>query len=63
MPSPILETIAQDIQAVDGLVAEAEELISAAKEAGEDTKEQEVAMMLLKVRKAKWQRMLQARGL
>jgi len=63
MASPILETIAKDIQQVDGFVAEAEELISAAKEAGEDTKEQEAAMMLLKVRKMKWQRMLEARGL
>ena len=63
MPNQILETIAKDIQDVDGLVAEAKELISAAKEAGEDTKEQEAAMMLLEIRKTKWQRMLSARGL
>jgi len=63
MPNQILETIATDIKEVDSLVIEAEELISAAKEAGEDTKEQEAAMMLLKVRKMKWQRMLQNRGL
>lgn len=63
MPNQILETIAKDIHEVDSIVEEAEELISAAKEAGEDTKEQEAAMMLLKVRKMKWQRMLQNRGL
>ena len=63
MPNPILETIAKDIQEVDSLIIDAEELISAAKEAGEDTKEQEASMMLLKVRKMKWQRMLANRGL
>jgi len=63
MASEILQTIAKDIQEVDSIIIEAEELISAAKEAGEDTKEMEASMMLLKVRKMKWQRMLSARGL
>lgn len=63
MANPILESISKDIQEVEAIIEQAEELISAAKEAGEDTKEMEAEMMLLKIRKTKWQRMLSARGL
>jgi len=61
--SEILKTIASDIKDIDGIIEEAEELISAMKEAGEETHDQVASLQLLKVRKAKWQRMLQARGL
>ena len=63
MASEILKTIASDIKDIDGIIEEAEELISAMKEAGEETHDQVASLQLLKVRKAKWQRMLQARGL
>lgn len=63
MASEILQNIAKDIHEVDAIIEEAKELISAAREAGEDTKEMEVEMRLLEVRKMKWQRMLSARGL
>jgi len=63
MASEILKTIASDIHDIDGIIEEAEELISAMKEAGEETHDQVASLQLLKVRKAKWQRMLQARGL
>lgn len=63
MPSEILQNIAKDIQEVDSIIEEAKELISAAKEAGEDTHVMEADMRLLEIRKMKWQRMLSARGL
>ncbi|KKM01097.1 hypothetical protein LCGC14_1797800 [marine sediment metagenome] len=63
MASEILQNIAKDIHRVDGFIAEAKELISASREAGEDTHEMEAEMKLLEIRKLKWERMLSARGL
>ena len=63
MASEVLQNIAKDIHRVDGFIAEALELISASREAGEDTHEMEAEMKLLEIRKLKWERMLSARGL
>ncbi len=63
MPNEILESIAQDIQKVDSIIAEAKELISAARDAGEDVHLMEGEMRVLEIRKMKWERMLSARGL
>lgn len=63
MGNEILVTIAKDIKEIDTIIATAKDLISAAKEAGEDVHEQEAELRLLEVRKTKWERMLSARGL
>ncbi len=63
MASEILQNIATDIKEIDKIVVEAKELISAMKEAGEETTQMEADLRLLEIRKTKWQRMLQSRGL
>ncbi len=63
MPNEILQSIAQDIHKVDDIIIEAKELISAAREAGEDVHEMEAEMRVLEIRKMKWERMLSTRGL
>jgi len=63
MASEILKTISGDIEAVTGKIEEAQELISALKEAGEDTSKLEIDLRTLIVRKTKWENMLRARGL
>lgn len=63
MADPILETIANDIKEVDGIMERGQFLLSAMEDAGEDTKEEKAQLAVLMVRKEKWKRMLQARGL
>jgi len=63
MPSQVLKDIAADFARVDPAIDEAEELISAMREAGEDTTKMEADLRGLKLRKTKWQRMLKNRGL
>ncbi|MBA7641290.1 hypothetical protein ES703_48967 [subsurface metagenome] len=63
MPSQVLKDIAADFKRVDPAIAEAEELIAAMREAGEDTVSMEAELRVLKTRKTKWERMLKARGL
>jgi len=63
MPSQVLKDIAEDFKRVDPAIKEAEELISAMKEAGEETVTMEAELRTLKLRKTKWERMLRARGL
>lgn len=63
MGNEILQTIAKDIHEIDSIIIEAKELISAAKEAGEDVHQMQADLNLLEVRKTKWERMLSARGL
>ncbi len=63
MPNQVLESIAKDIHEVDSIIAEAKELISAARDAGEDVHLMEGEMRVLEIRKMKWERMLSARGL
>lgn len=63
MPSQVLKDIAADFKRVDPAITEAEELITAMREAGEDTVSMEADLRTLKARKTKWERMLKARGL
>jgi len=63
MASEILESIADDIKTVNNKIEEAQELISALKQAGEDTQQLETDLRLLIVRKTKWENMLRSRGL
>lgn len=63
MDSEILKNIAGDIEEVESKIEEARDLISALKEAGEETQKLESDLRTLIVRKNKWQNMLHARGL
>ncbi len=63
MAEEILEEIAKDVHDIQFAIDRAKILISAMKEAGEDTHEMEADIRLLEVRKTKWERMLKARGI
>jgi len=63
MPSEVLKNIAEDFAKIEPAIAEANELISAMREAGEETAEMEAELRTLITRKTKWERMLKARGL
>ena len=63
MASEVLKNIALDFKRVDPAIKEAEELISAMKDAGEETSKMEAELRKLVMRKDKWTRMLKARGL
>ena len=63
MPNQVLKSIAEDFKRIDPAILEAEELIEAMREAGEETATMEAELRTLKVRKTKWERMLKARGL
>jgi len=63
MADPILESIAKDITEINQKIAQAKNLISAMKEAGEDVHEMVADIQTLEVRKVKWERMLHARGI
>ncbi len=58
----ILQGIAQDLSEANEAVETAEVLISAMKEAGEETAELETQLRSLKMRKSKWEKMLKGRG-
>ena len=62
MPNEILEGIAVDLKNVQGAIDEAEDLVSALKEAGEDVSEWETQIRSLKIRREKWRKMLDSRG-
>lgn len=63
MASQVLKDIASDFARVNPAIEEAEELIAAMREAGEDTATMEADLRGLKLRKTKWERMLKSRGL
>jgi len=63
MGDEILQEIAVDVKDIQTAIDRAKVLISAMKEAGEDTHEMEADIRLLEVRKTKWERMLKARGI
>lgn len=63
MPNQILEGIAQDIKDVEAALIEAKDLVAAMKEAGEPVAEWESEIRTLEIRKVKWERMLQGRGI
>ncbi len=62
MANEILKGIAGDIKEVEVAINEAENLISAMKEAGETVTDLESTIRDLKVRKVKWENMLTSRG-
>lgn len=62
MKSQLLESVKEDLKAIEPMIDEAEELIAALKEVGEPTQEMESELRTLKIRRTKWQNMLQARG-
>lgn len=63
MPSEVLKNIAKDFHQVQPAIDEAQELITAMKEAGEPTGDMEAELRALKIRQTKWSTMLKARGL
>jgi len=63
MADEVLQEIAGDVKNIQIAIDRAKILISAMKEAGEDTHEMEADIRLLEVRKTKWERMLKARGI
>ncbi len=63
MSDEILQGIAQDLAQADEAVEAAETLLSAMKEAGEDASELETNLRAVKMRKAKWEKMLKGRGI
>lgn len=62
MANEVLKSIADDIRNINQSIQEAEELLSAMKEAGEDTSELQADLNNAKMRKERWERMLKARG-
>ena len=62
MPDEVLKSIAEDITRVDEQITRATDLISAMKEAGEDTATLEADLRTQIARKNRWERMLTARG-
>ena len=62
MANETLKAIGEDINKITESIAEAEELVSAMKEAGEETATLEQDLRTLRVRKEKWERMLKNRG-
>lgn len=63
MANEVLKGIAEDIKKINEQIIAAEELISVANEAGEDTSTFEQDLRTLRIRKDKWERVLQNRGI
>jgi len=62
MANETLKAVGEDILKISDAIVEAEELISALKEAGEETAVHEQDLRTLRTRKEKWERMLRNRG-
>lgn len=62
MSDPILSEVAQDVRSVNEQMERARTLISALREAGEDTTELQSTLRGLELRKNKWETMLKNRG-
>lgn len=62
MKSQILESVKEDLKTLEPQIAEAEEIILAMKEVGEDVRQMESDLRTLKIRKEKWGKMLESRG-
>ncbi len=63
MATDVLRDIAAQFGDVEEQVKQAEELLKAMQDAGEDVVQMKADLSALKLRKDKWQRMLAARGL
>jgi len=62
MENEILNGVAKDMEQVTKRLVQAQDLVNALKEAGEDTSKMESDMRLLQMRKGKWENMLKNRG-
>jgi len=62
MENEILNGVAKDMEQVTKRLVQAQDLVDALKEAGEDTSKMESDMRLLQMRKGKWETMLKNRG-
>ena len=62
MAQEILKGIAEDVGRITKRIVEARDLLTAMREAGEDTAKLETRLRDLETRKLKWQRMLEGRG-
>lgn len=58
----VLQSIANDIGTANAQIAQAKELIEAAREAGESVGTMEADLRALEARKQKWENMLKANG-
>lgn len=63
MSDEILETVAANISEVNRQIERAQNLINAAKEAGENVIELEQRLQDARLKKVKWENMLKARGI
>jgi len=63
MANELLESIGDDIRKMDEQIKQAEELIGAMKEVGEDTTTAVTQIKALKIKKQKWTEMLSKRGI
>jgi len=63
MENEILNGVAKDMEQVTKRLVQAQDLVDALKEAGEDTSKMESDMRLLQMRKGKWENMLKNRGI
>lgn len=58
----VYQKIATDIKSIDEAMANAQDLISAVKEVGEDVTSYETTLKELARKKVKWERVLKSRG-
>lgn len=63
MANEVLQGIADDISKISESIKQGDELISAAKEAGEDVSGLASDLSQLKIRRERWVRMLKGRGI
>ncbi len=63
MANPVLESVAEDLKTITANLEQAEDLVSVMKEAGEPTQKLEQDIRQLKIRKEKWERVLNSRGI
>lgn len=63
MADPVLESVAEDIKNITRELTRAKTLVEVLKEAGEDTAKLESDIRNLEIRKKKWERVLNARGI
>jgi len=62
MANEVLDGIATDLGKINQEIKTAKEYLSVLKDAGEDTSKMEADIRTLEIRKAKWERTLEARG-
>lgn len=63
MADPVLESVAEDIKNITRELIRAKSLVSVLKDAGEDVAKMESDIRNLEIRKKKWERVLDARGI